>query len=146
MQLLFVQMNILAILCTERNTWQKPFSLQSYTRNFNPIKDNPCFRSSADQILAVLLEISGNLLDCYHFISTNFPFKWGAALDIYFLCYSRGRTQQPSDQHTPGLCPSANVPVIKHMVWCCKSCSNVVNEVSCARKLKPGRTPLCFVQ
>lgn len=146
MQLHFVQKHIIAILLSERNTWQQHFSLQSYTSYFNPIKADPYFRSSADQILAVPLEISGNLLDCYHFRSTDFPFRWGTTLAMYFLCYSRCRTQQPSDQYAPRLCPTANVPVIKHMVWCCKSCSNVVNEVSCARTLKPGRNPLCFVQ
>lgn len=114
-------------LHTERKTWQQPLSPQSYARNFNPIKADPCFRTSGDQILAVPLEIAGSLFNCYHFRSSNFPFRWGAALDMYFLCYSRCRSQQPSDQYTPRLCPTANVPVIKHMVWCCKSCSNVVN-------------------
>lgn len=118
--------------------------LFSKTRNFNTIKADPRFWSSADQILAAPLEISGNLSGCYHFRSTNFPFRWGAALVMYFLCYSRCRTQQPSDQHTPRLCPAANVSVIKHMVWCCEPCLNVVTEISCARALKPGRTPARF--
>lgn len=118
--------------------------LFSRTGNFNPTKADPCCRSSADQILAAPLKISGNLSDHYHFRSTNFPVRWGAAFIMYFLCYSRCRTQQPSDQHTPRLCPAANVSVIKHMVWCCESCLKVVTELSCAGMLKPGRTQLPF--